>query len=297
MNNQNDCWQSQKAGSCWQISFAPMTEYPADLSEFLEEYFNVVSCNYQDDGQEQYIAYQNAAFDEADFIKAAKIRGIDLPAYDISFLESQNWLKDYVIEFAPVEVEDFLIYGIHEKEAPKTDKLALKIYAATAFGSSHQTTQSCLRAISWLNKQGSPHKNILDIGTGSGILSLAAAKLWTDCKITAVDIDEEAVWVTRQNALDNNLQNQFTVEVSDGYHSGLVKNNAPYDLIFANILARPLIEMAPDLYQNLKEGGFCILSGFVDDQVDWVLSEHQKQGLKLVKLFELDNWRAAVMEK
>ncbi len=308
MNNQNDCWQSQKAGSCWQISFAPMSEYPADLSEFLEEYFNVVSCNYQDDGQEQYIAYQNAAFDETDFIKAAKTGGIELPAYDISFLESQNWLKDYVIEFAPVEVEDFLIYGIHEKEAPKTDKLALKIYAATAFGSSHQTTQSCLRAISWLNKhtdinrpdagfKGPRKINILDIGTGSGILSLAAAKLWPESKITAVDIDEEAVWVTRQNALDNNLQNQFTVEVSDGYHSDLVKNNAPYDAIFANILARPLIEMAPDLYQNLKTGGFCILSGFVDDQVDWVLGEHQKQGLKLVKLFELDNWRAAVMEK
>lgn len=297
MNNQNDCWQSQKAGSCWQISFAPMSEYPAGLSEFLEEYFNVISCNYQDDGQEQYIAYQNAAFDEADFIKAAKIRGIELPTYDISFLESQNWLKDYVIEFALVEVEDFLIYGIHEKEAPKTDKLALKIYAATAFGSSHQTTQSCLRAISWLNKQGRSHQNILDIGTGSGILSLAAAKLWKDCKITAVDIDEEAVWVTRQNALDNNLQSQFSVEVSDGYNSDLVRSNAPYDLIFANILARPLIEMAPDLYQNLKAGGFCVLSGFVDDQVDWVLGEHQKQGLKLVKLFEQDNWRAAVMEK
>ena len=173
----------------------------------------------------------------------------------------------------------------------------MKIYAATAFGSSHQTTQSCLRAISRLNKQNVPHHNILDVGTGSGILSLAAAKLWPDSKITAVDIDEEAVWVTRQNALDNNLQNQFNVEVSNGYNSELVKNNAPYDLIFSNILARPLIEMAPDLYNSLKKGGYCILSGFVDDQVDWVLGEHQKQGLRLVKLFELDNWRAAVMEK
>lgn len=297
MIDQEECWQTKKSGSCWQISFTPMNEYPEQLVCFLEEYFNVVSCNYQDDGSEQYIAYQNADFDENDFKAAAQSQNILLPEYKISFLESQNWLKDYVIEFPPVEVEDFYIYGIHEKETPQTDKLALKIYAATAFGSSHQTTQCCLRAISWLNKQNAAHRNILDVGTGSGILSLAAAKLWPDCKITAVDIDEEAVWVTRQNALDNNLQNQFNVEVSNGYDSDLIRNNAPYDLIFSNILARPLIEMAPDLYKSLNKGGYCILSGFVDNQVDWVLSEHQKQGLKLVKLFELDNWRAAVMEK
>ena len=263
----------------------------------MEEYFGVVSCNYNDDGTEQYVAYQNTHFDEADFLNTAKQRGITLPPYKKEYLESQNWLKDYVIEFAPVEVEDFLIYGIHEKQAPKTDKLALKIYAATAFGSSHPTTQSCLRAISWLNKNNAPHKKILDIGTGSGILSLAAAKLWPDAKIIAVDIDEEAVWVTRQNALDNNLQNQLEVEVSDGYHSDLIKNNAPYDIIFSNILARPLIEMAPNLYQSLKQGGYCVLSGFVDEQVDWVIGAHEKQGLKLVKMFEFENWRAAVMEK
>lgn len=297
MNNPNENWQSQKAGSCWQISFAPLKEYPQPLCDFLEEYFNVVSCNYNDDGSEQYVAYQNSVFDETDFITTSQNRQIELPAYEISFLESQNWLKDYVIEFAPFEVEDFLIYGIHEKEIPLTDKLPLKIYAATAFGSSHQTTQSCLRAISLLHKQNVAHKNILDVGTGSGILSLAAAKLWPDSQITAVDIDEEAVWVTRQNALDNNLQNQFNIEVSNGYDSDLVKQNAPYDLIFANILARPLIEMASDLYKSLKKGGFCILSGFVEDQVDWVLDEHQKQGLKLIKLLELDNWRAAIMEK
>lgn len=297
MNDTPDNWQSQKAGSCWQLTFAPMTEYPEPLTSFLEEYFGVVSCNYNDDGTEQYVAYQNNRFDEQDFVNAARSRGISLPAYDKEFLESQNWLKDYVIEFPPVEVEDFFIYGVHEKETPQTDKLALRIYAATAFGSSHPTTQSCLRAISWLNKKNVPHRKILDVGTGSGILSLAAAKLWNDCKITAVDIDEEAVWVTRQNALDNRLQDHFTIEVSNGYDSEIVRAHAPYDLIFANILARPLIEMAPDLYQSLKPGGHCVLSGFVDDQVDWVVGTHQKQGLKLLKMFEFENWRAAVMEK
>ena len=297
MNTQNECWQSQKSGSCWQIAFAAMSEYPEELSSFLEEFFNVISCDYTDDGMEKYTAYQNSDFNEEDMKQAAQTAGIELPEYEITFLESQNWLKDYVIEYPPVDVADFLIYGVHEKQAPQTNKLALKIYAATAFGSSHQTTQCCLQAISWLNNHKVNHNNILDVGTGSGILSLAAAKLWSDCKITAVDIDEEAVWVTRQNALDNSLQHQLDVEVSNGYNSDIIHKNAPYNLIFSNILARPLIEMAPDLYNNLVPGGYCILSGFVDDQIDWVLNEHQKQGLKLIKTFEMDNWRAVIMEK
>jgi ribosomal protein L11 methyltransferase len=136
------------------------------------------------------------------------------------------------------------------------------------------------------------------MGTGSGILSLAAAKLWQDnCKITAVDIDEEAILVTRQNAIDNNLESFITAEVSNGYQSDLVKNNVPYDLILANILARPLIEMAPDLYKSLKIGGYCILSGFVEGQENWVIEEHTKLGLKLKQIYKLDNWRAALLEK
>ena len=213
-------------------------------------------------------------------------------------MESDNWLKDYVIRFAPVEVEEFLIYGVHEKETPKTDKLAIRIYAATAFGSEHQTTKSCLKAISELNKMNAPHAKILDVGTGSGILSLAAAKLWGESThITAIDIDEEAVIVTRGNAEDNDLEDFITAAVSNGYQSELVKQNAPYDIIFANILARPLIEMAPDLAKSLKSGGYCILSGFVGDQEDWVIKAHEEQGLSLAKIYELDNWRAALMEK
>lgn len=289
---------NNKSGSCWVITFDAVEELDNYVQEQLEEYFDVVACDYTDDGLEIYKGYKDISFDEEDFKSFVKARNLNLPVYTKSFLESQNWLKDYVIQFAPVEVEEFLIYGIHEKEAPKTDKLALRIYAATAFGSEHQTTKSCLKAISELNKMNVSHANILDMGTGSGILSLACAVLWKDSvKITAVDIDEEAVWVTRQNAEDNGLQNQITAEVSNGYQSDLIKNNAPYDIIIANILARPLIDMAPDLYNNLKQGGFCILSGFVKDQEDWVINAHRELGLELVKTYELDNWRAALLEK
>ena len=287
------------SGSCWLIKFTPVETLDEATSNFFDEYFDVTAVNYLDNGQEEYVGYKNSRFDEQDFLASAKSWNIKLPAYTKEFLESKNWLKENVIKFAPVNVAEFTIYGIHEKNIPHDGRLNLKIYAATAFGSEHQTTKSCLQAISDYNKLPHPQKiSILDMGTGSGILSLASAKLWQkNCTITAVDIDEEAVLVTRQNAIDNNLQQFITAEVSDGYQSALVKNNAPYDLILANILARPLIAMAPDLYKSLKHGGYCILSGFVEDQEEWVIQEHVKQGLTQKQLYKLDNWRAALMEK
>lgn len=287
-----------RSGSCWLIKFAPCENMDEERSFFFDEYFDVVAVNYTDDGLEQYVGYKGPGFVEHDLREKAAAAGIELPPFQTEFLESKNWLKENVIKFAPVEVEDFIIYGIHEKDIPPSDKVTLRIYAATAFGSEHQTTKSCLRAISHLNRLGAAHRNILDMGTGSGILALATAKLWPDAaRITAVDIDPEAVAVTRQNARDNHLEKYLTVAVSNGYNSDLVRNNAPYDIIIANILARPLIEMAPQLNQALAPGGFCILSGFVDDQEDWVIGEHTKLGLKLVELYKLDNWRAVLLEK
>lgn len=284
--------------SCWQISFFPGGPAAPEFETFLEEYFEVTACNYDDNGQDEYIGYQSGKFDETDMLNVAQKAGVSLPAYKISRLESESWLKDYVIRFAPFEVADFMIYGIHEATAPETSKIPLQIYAATAFGSDHQTTRACLSALSDIFHQGYAAPKILDIGTGSGILSLAAAKLWQEkCRIIAVDIDEESVLVTRSNADNNQVGSLITAETSNGFKAPLVKQNAPYNLILANILARPLLEMAPDIAASLVPQGFCVLSGFVADQTDWILSAYQQHGLVLVKLYEFDNWRAALMKK
>ena len=103
--------------------------------------------------------------------------------------------------------------------------------------------------------------------------------------------------MSQQNAIDNGVDKQICTALSDGYKSEMVQKNAPYDVIFANILARPLIAMAPDMAKNLKKGGYAVISGFIDDQVEWVVGEHEKQGLKLVKLYEKENWRVALLEK
>lgn len=286
------------SGNCWQISFAPQFDVSPLWEEFLQEYFEVVANNYGDDGSDNFVGYQRDKFNEQEFQSLAQAQGFEIPAYKTELLSSDNWLKENVIRFSSLEVGEFLIYGIHEEKQPQSNKLPLRIYAATAFGSEHQTTKSCLLALSDLYHQQAPHQHVLDVGCGSGILSLGAAKLWQqETHITAVDIDEEAVWVTRQNAQDNNLEQFITAEQSNGYKSEIVKNNAPYDIIFANILARPLIEMAPELSAHLKTGGYAILSGFIGEQEDWVINAHKAQGLELVKIYEMDNWRAALMEK
>jgi len=286
------------SGSCWQIKFAPQFEPSPLWEDFLQEYFEVIADNYGDDGSDNFVGYQRPPFNEQEFIKLAQDRGFDVPAFHTELLSSDNWLKENVIRFAPLEVGEFLIYGIHEETQPSSSKLPLRIYAATAFGSEHQTTKSCLLALSDLYHQNVPHQQILDVGCGSGILSLGAAKLWQkQTHVVAIDIDEEAVWVTQQNAQDNQLDKFITATQSNGYQSNIVKNNAPYDIIFANILARPLIEMASDLSTHLKTGGYAILSGFIGDQEDWVINAHKNQGLELIKIYEMDNWRAALMEK
>lgn len=289
--------KSLMMSSCWQVSFFPTSETSSLFEDFLEEFFEVTAQNYADNGQDEYIGYQSGNFNEQEMLMAAKKRNLVLPPYKITHLESSNWLKDYVIQFSPFEICDFMIYGIHEKTTPQTKKIPLQIYAATAFGSDHPTTRCCLRAISDLYHKGYQVDKILDVGTGSGILSLAAAKLWQKARLIAVDIDEEAVLVTQSNAQTNALDNQITCAQSDGYQADIVHNNAPYDLILANILARPLIEMSPNLAQNFKKNGYCILSGFVAEQADWIISEHQKQGLTLIKEYSQDNWRAILMQK
>ncbi len=288
---------SNNAGSCQIVKFQPVSEVPEDLQNFAEEFFEVVANDYTDDGLEQLVGYLRNSVSERDMLNAARNFGVNLPEYTIEKLQSNDWLADNVIKFAPLEVAEFLVYGIHEKNVDTKGKIGVRVYAATAFGSEHQTTKCCLQGISDINKTIGSAKKILDVGTGSGILSIAAAKIWKNAQIVAVDIDDESVEVAKQNAIDNGVEKQMTVAYSDGYSSAIVQQNAPYDVILANILARPLIAMVKDMAENLKIGGYAVISGFIDEQVDWVVGEHQKFGLELQKIYEMDNWRAALLKR
>lgn len=284
--------------SCTLIKFLPLETMPECEAEFLDETFDVVAVNYTDEGFEEYICYAPLGFNAEEFKKTIKTRCLALPPFTLEILESKNWLTENVIRFAPFEIGSFLIYGIHEATCPQTDKIPVQVYAATAFGSEHQTTKMCLSAISELHSQAHAPKHILDMGTGSGILSIAAAKIWSRLpQIIAADIDPESVGVTANNTITNNVENNITTILSDGYQNPVVTTHAPYDMIFANILANPLKEMAPNAYQCLKTGGFYLISGFIEPQEQDILDYHHKAGFKTVKTYQNENWRAALLQK
>ena len=284
--------------SCKLIKFLPVTSLPEAEADFLDETFDVVAVNYTNDGMEEYVGYAPLDFNEQEFKQRIKKYNYSLPQFHTEFLESKNWLKENVIKFAPFEIGAFLIYGIHETSCPKTDKIPVQVYAATAFGSEHQTTKMCLTAISELHKEITAPQKILDMGTGSGILSIAAAKIWQKGpKIIAADIDEESVDVTANNAVTNNVETNITSLLSDGYTNQQIKNEAPYDLIFANILANPLKAMSKDAYYSLKDGGCYLISGFIDNQEQDIIKHHQECGFKLLKIYRNENWRAALLQK
>lgn len=284
--------------SCKLIRFIPISYLPETEAEFLDEFFEVVAVNYTDDGLEEYVCYAPLSFEKTAFDTLIKARALNLPAYRIEILESKNWLTENVIKFAPFEIADFMIYGIHEATYPKTDKIPVQVYAATAFGSEHQTTKMCLTAISELHQLIPTPKRILDMGTGSGILSIAAAKRWNKTPfIIAADIDPESVDVTHSNTITNNVEQNIASLLSDGYNNKLIKNHAPYDLIFANILLNPLKEMCNEAYKALTDNGYYLISGFIENQTDEAINHHLSQGFKLIKLYKDENWRAALLQK
>lgn len=284
--------------SCKLVKFAPVETMPEKEAEFLDETFEVVAVNYTDNGMEEYVCYAPLNFDADEFLKQQNLQQMKLPTFTIEILESKNWLTENVIKFAPFEIKDFLIYGIHEAKCPQTDKIPVQVYAATAFGSEHQTTKMCLTAISNLHQTITQPKHILDMGTGSGILSIAAAKIWQmQTQIIAADIDPESVDVTNNNAITNNVENCVHAILSNGYQNPSIQASAPYDIIFANILANPLKAMCSEAYNSLKLGGYYVISGFIETQEEDILKHHNKVGFKLIKTYQNENWRAALLQK
>ncbi len=290
MHNIKDC--------CKLIKFNPVDFLDEITSNFLEESFEVVTINYTDDGLEEYVCYAPLDFNLNTFNNLAQKQNITLPDFTIETLENKDWLTENVIKFSPFEIGEFLIYGIHETSTPPTSKIPVQVYAATAFGSEHQTTKMCLTAISELHSSIPSPTNILDMGTGSGILSIGASKIWqNNVNIIAADIDAQSVDVTHSNTITNSVEAYIKAIHSDGYSNPIIKENAPFDIIFANILLNPLKAMANDAYQMLSTNGYYLISGFIDNQEHDIINHHTSLGFKLLKTYALENWRAAILQK
>jgi ribosomal protein L11 methyltransferase len=177
------------------------------------------------------------------------------------------------------------------------DSISLEINAATAFGSGeHETTTGCLLTLDDLATEGRQFQKPLDMGCGSGILAIAIAKTW-NIPVVAADNDPESIRVTQYNATLNQCANQIKSYVSEGFESKEIQDDGPYDLIVANILAGPLLEMASDLSRNLAPKGMVILSGLLSRHQGSIIETYKANGVKLHSLRTLNDWVALLLEK
>lgn len=217
----------------------------------------------------------------------------DVPVLKATLLQDKDWVSAVYKDLPPLRLGQFYIYGSHIQEAPPPSLVPLCIDAATAFGSGqHESTEGCLRALSWLAAEWS-FSHPLDMGCGSGILALAMASLWK-APVVACDNDPEAVKVTQENARINHLEAYVSSFVSDGFE-GL--QGKKFDLITANILAGPLCAMARDAVTTLDKDGMIVLSGLLNRQAEDVIDAYRSQGAKLVNQLFLGDWSTLIMRK
>lgn len=208
-------------------------------------------------------------------------------------LEAKNWVLEVEQRYPPMLLGRFFVHASHYEERVPAGLIPLLVDAGMAFGTGeHATTAGCLLALSRLHKRGLHPKRILDMGCGSGILAMAAHKLWPNATVLGVDIDPVAVRVAKGNAALNRCSPKLRYLAGDGYQHALVDRMGPYDLIIANILARPLMRMAKDLARVRTAQGVGILSGLLNKQEPMVLSAHRMQGMVREHAVRRNGWSA-----
>jgi len=216
------------------------------------------------------------------------------PVFEI--LPERDWVAESRRALPAITAGRFFLHGAHVKGATPRGKIALQIDAGAAFGTGrHETTRGCLLALDRLARRRR-FEHPFDLGCGSGVLALAVASLWP-VKVLAADNDPDAVRVARENAGINGLAGRLNVIKSSGYGAAAIRRAAPFDLITANILARPLYRMASSLARHLRPGGSAVLSGILATQEQLVLHAHQQHGLELDFRLHLGEWSVLVLKK
>jgi ribosomal protein L11 methyltransferase len=218
---------------------------------------------------------------------------LQLPSAVISTLPDRDWVKHSLEGLAPVVAGRFFLHGSHDRGRRRHGGVPFEIDAGTAFGTGHHgTTAGCLLALDAILKRRRPQR-ILDVGCGTGVLAIAAV-LAAKRRTLATDIDPEAVRVTELNAKLNGVAPLLHGVTAPGLKHTRIAHGAPYDLIFANILARPLISLAHGLKTILAPGGSLVLSGLTCDQIRWVSAAYRNRGLVPTQTLLLGNWATLV---
>jgi ribosomal protein L11 methyltransferase len=241
----------------------------------------------------------------ADTIAALKSLVPSATASDplIERLAEEDWVTLSQAGLEPIRAGRFFVHTPQHRDQVPEGAVALEIDAGRAFGTGHhETTTGCLEALDRLKESGIRFTDILDLGTGTGLLAFAALKLWPSAKAAASDIDPVSIEVTAENAGVNSIplgrsRGEVELAVAAGLDHPRLTARAPYDLIIANILAGPLIDLAPSVGAALQSGGRLILAGLLDHQADAVASAYRRQGLMASFTIVRGDWPTLVMRK
>ncbi len=217
-------------------------------------------------------------------------------ALKIEPVAAADWVAQSLADLTPVRAGRFIVHGAHDRERLKVNDVAIQIEAALAFGTGHHgTTRGCLLALNDLAKRRRLRR-VLDIGTGTGVLAIAAARRLRT-RVTAGDIDRVAVSAARTNARLNQVATLITFSCAAGADARAIANAAPYDLILANILLGPLMRLAVPLRRLAAPGAHVVLSGLLPGHANAVLAMYRAQGLTLERRILIDGWVTLLLRR
>ena len=286
----------------WHAQFFLHRDPALRVQPVLQELFDTV-VYHQDDDEDTHYLIELIFEDEptADIIQSTLAalgeEALQTVTIAIEALPQKDWLQHVYDQLQPIETGSFFVYGSHYNQSLPIDKIPLIIEAATGFGTGeHPTTQGCLELCDTVKVKNPAIKNIFDLGCGSGILAIGAAKFWPKATIIGVDIDEQSVQVAQHHKAANDTDHILFL-TGDGLDDPEVKSRTPFDLVFANILAQPLIDFAPGIVGVTQTNGFIILSGFLNNQRDRVLAPYLALGTHVLETREINNWQAVLLSK
>lgn len=215
----------------------------------------------------------------------------DARAFALSELPEIDWVAKVRRELSPVEAGRFFVFGAHDRDRVPHGRIALEIEATVAFGTGHHgTTLGCLRALDRMLTDGWSAANVADIGCGTAVLAMAAAATLPGARVIASDIDAIAVEVAQVNVGVNALAGRVACIEAAGFDHPELRAAAPFDLIFANILKGPLIELAPDMARHASVGARVILSGLLVVQAGSIIDAYRRAGFNLQSQDDIGEW-------
>jgi ribosomal protein L11 methyltransferase len=268
------------------------------LTESLLEGEAAIAAFERPDGRWDIVMHFAAAPDRARIRELVGIAAGGDVARDISFdtVEAKDWVRASLDQLVPVRAARFIVHGRHDRSRIPVNKLGIEIEAALAFGTGHHgTTRGCLLLLDHVLKAHRPRR-VLDLGTGSGVLAISAAKA-LHRRVLASDIDPSSVLTARDNARINGVGNLVETVRATGFAAPQFAARGPFDLVLANILANPLRQMATPMATHLAPSALVILSGLLPHQARGVIAAYRARGLVLERHLIIEGWSSLLMRR